>query len=220
MIELLALPVAAFLLTYLIHSTLLLLAAWSLEQVFEFESVRLRERLWRVALLGGFLTAGLQFALGAGGEGALGTPVARWALHSETDPALQASASPARGLPAAAPLAAEPQPRSAERTEPERRGRQASAGPSGILPAEQRPAASAPGPRTAPEQPAGRPEAATQPRSLHGADASPRARTCSRAPASPGARPPLRHPRRGHTRAAARSFACARSPPGWPGCSG
>ena len=158
MIELLALPVAAFLLTYLIHSTLLLLAAWSLEQVFEFESVRLRERLWRVALLGGFLTAGLQFALGAGGEGALGTPVARWALHSETDPAQQASASPARGLPAAAPLAAEPQPRSAERPELERRGRQAPAGPSGILPAEQRPAASAPGPRTAPEQPAVRPE--------------------------------------------------------------
>jgi beta-lactamase regulating signal transducer with metallopeptidase domain len=76
--DLFAAGVVAFLLTYLIHSTLLLSGAWLLTNALPARSVRLSERVWRVAFLGGFVTAGLQLGLG------LKTPVAQWALHSET----------------------------------------------------------------------------------------------------------------------------------------
>ena len=92
-------PLGAFLLTYLIHSTLLLVGAWSLEEVFQFESVRLRERLWRAALLGGLLTAALQTGLG------LETPLARFALSPEEVVAPVASAPGTGGAPGAADAA-------------------------------------------------------------------------------------------------------------------
>ena len=50
---------ALWLATYALHSTLLLLSAWWLARVFPAA----RERLWRLALFGGLLTA----AIDAGG---------------------------------------------------------------------------------------------------------------------------------------------------------
>ncbi len=46
---------ALWLATYALHSTLLLLSAWWLAHVFPAA----RERLWRLALFGGLLTASL-----------------------------------------------------------------------------------------------------------------------------------------------------------------
>ena len=79
--ELLALSVLAFALTYLIHSTILLVLARLLAGALPPRLVRLRERVWRVALFGGIVTAGLQLALG------LQTPFAHWALCAEAAPA-------------------------------------------------------------------------------------------------------------------------------------
>jgi Zn-dependent protease with chaperone function len=62
----LGLVVVAGLLTYWIHSTLLLAGAAGVEALFAIRSMRLRERLWRVALLGGVVTALAQLLLGVG----------------------------------------------------------------------------------------------------------------------------------------------------------
>ncbi|MEE8583714.1 MAG: M56 family metallopeptidase [Acidobacteriota bacterium] len=50
----------AWLLTYLIHSTLLLFAAWLLSRIPQLGCCQLKETLWKAALLGGVLTASLQ----------------------------------------------------------------------------------------------------------------------------------------------------------------
>ncbi|HEV8196435.1 MAG TPA: hypothetical protein VGP87_07325, partial [Gemmatimonadales bacterium] len=46
---------SGWLLTYLLHSTLLLVAAWIVAP--RFRSHRVREMLWKTALFGGFVTA-------------------------------------------------------------------------------------------------------------------------------------------------------------------
>ena len=51
-----------WLLTYLVHSTILLASAWLLTRVARKHA----ETLWTAALLGGFLTASLQVGLGYG----------------------------------------------------------------------------------------------------------------------------------------------------------
>ena len=53
----------AWLLTYLVHSTILLGATWLVTRRL-VRSDRLRERLWKVAALGGLLTAALQVTTG------------------------------------------------------------------------------------------------------------------------------------------------------------
>ena len=53
----------AWLGTYLVHSTLLLLGAWAITQRL-LRSPRRREIVWRAALCGGFLTASVQVGLG------------------------------------------------------------------------------------------------------------------------------------------------------------
>ncbi|HVS20117.1 MAG TPA: hypothetical protein VMT18_16050, partial [Planctomycetota bacterium] len=62
--ELAALPVFAFGVTYLLHSTLLLGCAWLVTRRMDARALRLRERVWKFAVLGGFLTAGLQSVAG------------------------------------------------------------------------------------------------------------------------------------------------------------
>lgn len=62
-------PVLAWLATYVVHSTLLLGGAWGtaawLRRRRRPGALALEERLWKAALLGGLLTAGLQVGLGA-----------------------------------------------------------------------------------------------------------------------------------------------------------
>jgi beta-lactamase regulating signal transducer with metallopeptidase domain len=94
--ELLAAGVVAFALTYLIHSTLLLVGAWLLTNALPARSMRLRERVWRVAFLGGLVTAGLQLGLG------VQTPLAHWVLQTETLAAVEAPAE----IPAETPVEA------------------------------------------------------------------------------------------------------------------
>lgn len=68
--ELAALPVFAWLLTYALHSTLLLAGAWLLTRALDRRALALRERVWKFAVLGGFATAAVQ--TGAGIEPLLG----------------------------------------------------------------------------------------------------------------------------------------------------
>lgn len=46
--------------TYLLHSTLLLGAAWAVSRVLAGRSLRLEERLWKAALVGAIVTATIQ----------------------------------------------------------------------------------------------------------------------------------------------------------------
>jgi bla regulator protein blaR1 len=66
--------VMAWLATYALHSTLLLLAAWALHR--GLRSARAREVLWRTALVGGLFSASVQLAF----VGELGGP--RWEVGS------------------------------------------------------------------------------------------------------------------------------------------
>src|SRR5260370_15011272 len=70
----------AWLLTYLLHSTLLLGLAWLASKPLARWSVAAEETMWRLALVGALLTASLQLA--AGWEPAAG----RWRL-TEASPA-------------------------------------------------------------------------------------------------------------------------------------
>ncbi len=81
--------VAGWLLTYLVHSTLLLVLAWLADRLLSDRQLALRETLWRLALFGGLLTASAQLATGV-------KPYAgSWSLA--------ATASPVRSVPLAAP---------------------------------------------------------------------------------------------------------------------
>jgi len=80
----------AWLATYAVHSTLLLLAAWAVTRLVRGD--RAREVVWRVALLGGLATATLQTALPEQGSGL------RWRLGSA--PITRAEPAPAAALPA------------------------------------------------------------------------------------------------------------------------
>lgn len=55
---------AAWLLTYAVHSTVLIGAAWVFQRVGAVRSLRLRDLAWRGALVGGLLTASLQMGMG------------------------------------------------------------------------------------------------------------------------------------------------------------
>ena len=56
-------PVTAWMLTYALHSTLLLAAAWCLGRALGERRLALQETAWKVALVGGLLTASLQVGL-------------------------------------------------------------------------------------------------------------------------------------------------------------
>ncbi|MFT7668113.1 MAG: beta-lactamase regulating signal transducer with metallopeptidase domain [Planctomycetota bacterium] len=52
----------AWVLTYALHSTLLLSAAWLITRMLSNERIRWRERIWKTALVGGLFSASLQLA--------------------------------------------------------------------------------------------------------------------------------------------------------------
>ena len=64
LLSLLATLGAAWLLTYAVHSTVLIGSVWLAERVGLLRSLRLRDLAWRTALLGGLVTATLQLAAG------------------------------------------------------------------------------------------------------------------------------------------------------------
>ncbi len=61
-----ALQLLAYLVTYAIHSTLILALAWLVVRRLDPRALALRERIWKLAVAGGFLTALGQLALGVG----------------------------------------------------------------------------------------------------------------------------------------------------------
>jgi bla regulator protein blaR1 len=97
----------AWLLTYLLHSTLLLGLAWLVSKPLSRWSAAAEEAVWKLALVGALFTASLQLA--AGWE-----PVAgRWNLQDLAPPAQSAAAAgPVMPLRSAAPVV--PSPRLAE----------------------------------------------------------------------------------------------------------
>jgi hypothetical protein len=117
--ELAALPVFAWLVTYALHSTLLLGAAWLLTRRLDARALGLRERVWKFAVLGGFATAALQ--VGSGVEPLLGrVELALAADQAPRDAAQPAAAEAAEQSTRAARIdaalaAIESEPRSAPR---------------------------------------------------------------------------------------------------------
>jgi hypothetical protein len=82
----------AWLLTYAVHSTLLLAMAWAVSRGLGGRRLRLQETIWRCALLGGLVTASAQLAFGQMGH----LPIAgRWTLASGGAPATVSDAVPA-----------------------------------------------------------------------------------------------------------------------------
>ncbi|HEU4456000.1 MAG TPA: hypothetical protein VFR81_23240, partial [Longimicrobium sp.] len=65
---------AAWLLTYLVHSTLLIGAAWAVSR--RVRRMAVHDLLWKVALVGGVATATLQLALRPGAADASARPAA------------------------------------------------------------------------------------------------------------------------------------------------
>lgn len=105
----LAHQVIAWLLTYLLHGTLLLGLAWLASKPLSRWSVRAEETVWKLALVGALFTATLQLA--AGWEPMAG----RWNLADLAAPAVQAegtvaplpSRSPSVAIPVRPPVTAE-----------------------------------------------------------------------------------------------------------------
>ncbi|HYG62435.1 MAG TPA: hypothetical protein VEL74_07625, partial [Thermoanaerobaculia bacterium] len=87
---------AAWLLTYALHSTLLLGLAWLVSRRLAGRAPLAEEAIWRGALLGAVLTASLQLA--GGWEPLAGS----WRLESTSPPAAAATRLETAPLPAAA----------------------------------------------------------------------------------------------------------------------
>jgi hypothetical protein len=88
----------AWLLTYAVHSTLLLALAWAVSRRMGARWLRLQETIWRCALAGALVTATAQLAFGSLGH----APMAgRWTLVSPPAPARAASAAAGAGFAAA-----------------------------------------------------------------------------------------------------------------------
>lgn len=95
-----ALEVTAWLLTYAVHSTLLLGATWLFTRRLFANREALKDRLWKTALVGGVLTASLQTGLAVEPGGGL------W--HLGDKPVAKAPVETPRMSPAAAPRVASP----------------------------------------------------------------------------------------------------------------
>src|SRR6202166_4359542 len=81
----------AWLLTYALHSTLLLVVAWAVTRRLGGRRLRLQETIWRCALLGALVTAPAQLALGRLGH----APIAgRWTLAAGAAAAAAPAAHP------------------------------------------------------------------------------------------------------------------------------
>jgi beta-lactamase regulating signal transducer with metallopeptidase domain len=95
---------ADWLLTYLAHSTALLAAAWLAGRAISERRLVLREAIWRLALLGGLVTATLQLATGV--ESVVGS----WSLAESRAPAVQTAARSGARAPAGIANTTRPQP--------------------------------------------------------------------------------------------------------------
>ena len=83
-----AAPATAWMLTYAVHSTLLLAAAWGLGRLLGDRRLALQETVWKLALVGGIATATLQLGLGI-------EPLAgSWSLPGPAAAAARAAAPP------------------------------------------------------------------------------------------------------------------------------
>jgi Zn-dependent protease with chaperone function len=111
-LELAPLQVLAWLVTYLAHSTLLLCLAWVLTRRRVGLSLASRERLWKLAVVGGFLTAALQVGLG------WEPPLGRLHLRGATPPVAEAPTPDVAPGHAPAPAAAAARPERVDRTAP------------------------------------------------------------------------------------------------------
>jgi Zn-dependent protease with chaperone function len=85
-----------WILTYAIHSSVLILFVWLVTKVLRFLSLSTQEFLWKAALLGGMATATLQMAIG------LASPWGQLALPAALDTAPVAVAQRAEPAPASA----------------------------------------------------------------------------------------------------------------------
>src|SRR5436309_10514703 len=90
---------AAWLLTYALHSTLLLALAWLASGPLSRRSLRLEEAVWRVALLGALATSTFQVATGWHPVAALRLPAAEVAAMAPKT----AETAPVAAAPVAAP---------------------------------------------------------------------------------------------------------------------
>lgn len=89
------LTAASWLLTYAVHSTVLLGAAWLVGKLLGNRRLALQELVWRAAVVGGVITASLQVGLGVGGALDLSA-----IMKSATPVAVEgSSASVLEGLP-------------------------------------------------------------------------------------------------------------------------
>lgn len=77
---------AAWLLTYALHSSVLIGGTWALQRFGVVRSLRLRDLAWRGALVGGLLTASVQMGMG----------LAPWGLTLEVPQPASASAAPSQ----------------------------------------------------------------------------------------------------------------------------
>jgi BlaR1 peptidase M56 len=85
----------AWLLTYALHSTLLLATAWAVTRGLGGRRLRLQETIWRCALLGALVTASAQLAFGQLGH----APIAgRWTLAASGAPAAVPADAPDAAL--------------------------------------------------------------------------------------------------------------------------
>ncbi len=108
----------AWMLTYLLHSTLLLGLAWAVSKPLSRWSVAAEETVWKLALVGALCTASLQLAAGwqpLAGRWNLAAPApAASSLEAVQGPVMPATASvetvrvPARMIPVTAPAALPP----------------------------------------------------------------------------------------------------------------
>ncbi len=90
---------AAWLLTYALHSTVLIAGTWAVQRLALVRSLRLRDLLWRGALVGGLLTASLQLGAGLAPWG-----ITLQAQHSAKVPPPPVAAAPlVLEVPAAGP---------------------------------------------------------------------------------------------------------------------
>src|SRR3954465_10033159 len=87
--------VIAWMLTYLLHSTLLLGLAWAASKPLSRWSVAAEETVWKLALVGAIVTASLQLAAG------WQAPAGRWNLAAPS-PAASTLEVPRSSLPAPA----------------------------------------------------------------------------------------------------------------------
>lgn len=97
--------ILAWLGTYLLHSTLLLGAAWAASRLLRGRALGVEEGLWKAALVGALLTASLQVGLAVAAPGDAGTEAAAASLPAPAEFVAPRMAAAGTGAPAVRPAA-------------------------------------------------------------------------------------------------------------------